>query len=611
MALTGFSSTDYLFRAAAVWPGAEPFFVNAWQFRPQGTSQGDGWALSNSGVQDEFRIRINNGNTICQEEDGGVVSNAGTGIQPPDSTWFSQQADFNTSIQVWLNAANNASTGGGSATGFDETRVGRSLYGSIFQTGWAIAEVSIWNTSGFSEANLDSLAALLHNGGAGGNGANPIDVNAQAAQPWTGALVAYWRLQNTSDICDLSGNGHDLSIVGSLSNFGTHPPVDSTAATCGVELIADAGAVAIAGQDALFRIDSVLNADPGSVPIVGQNADLLLDRVLIADPGALPIVGNDADFVIPGQFVIDADPGSIAILGQDAFFLVSVSAAPIFCQNCGKAYKRTDENVNFFFVSSEEIVGVESPVLIGVPIEIDQLHDSVIVPIVGTIPFGATVFLDFTTSGPNPDEVSIVDSRGNVYREQVREGASNLFKGFLNLPLLDGNRIEVRYSSIVGFTSLVAYYITGITDADAADSDHTLNQDTVGPIVVPNGGVAVASAYAFSVAGADGFVQDPLFTDIGAARVDITASVTRTVFSSSRQQGGTYAYAPTLIGTRRLTIASYAPVGSIKFKRGSYTSPRRIADVGAQILACPVDPMLELDRAMDRGDPYPHRATKR
>lgn len=47
------------------------------------------------------------------------------------------------------------------------------------------------------------------------------------------------------------------------------------------------------------------------------------------------------------------------------------------------------------------------------------------------------------------------------------------------------------------------------------------------------------------------------------------------------------------------------------FKRGDYTSPKRIFDIGAQILRCPVDPMPALDREMERGDPHPMRHTIR
>lgn len=303
MALTGWSVSNFLSRSTTtLWNGSDPLFINGWGFRPQDSGQGDMVGIGDATVSDEVRTRANNGNTICQDVDNGSVNTAGTGIQAPNNTWFSLQGNRTTSnLDVWLNGANNA---GGNASGttlsVDEIQVGRSILGSIWGSTWGLAEVSLWDTTGFSQTDLNNLAAKLATGGAGGNGANPLDVNAEAAQPWTGQLLAYWRLENTSDICDLSGNGHDLALNGTLSNHASHPPVDTTTASCGVELLAEAGAVDIVGQDATFLHDRVLAAEAGAMPIAGSDALFVHDRVLVADPGALSIVGSDAAFVLQG-----------------------------------------------------------------------------------------------------------------------------------------------------------------------------------------------------------------------------------------------------------------------------------------------------------------------
>ena len=91
-----------------------------------------------------------------------------------------------------------------------------------FNTG-GLAEVSIWGGA-MSAAEMDSLSALL------AAGDNPINLNAQAAQPWTGQLKAYWPLTSTSDLADASGNGHTLSMVGTLTNHASHPTIEAVSA---------------------------------------------------------------------------------------------------------------------------------------------------------------------------------------------------------------------------------------------------------------------------------------------------------------------------------------------------------------------------------------------
>jgi len=58
-------------------------------------------------------------------------------------------------------------------------------------------------------------------------GGNPLNINGQSAQPWTGKLVAYWDLPSTADLTDKSGNGHTLTTNGTLTNFASHPTIDA------------------------------------------------------------------------------------------------------------------------------------------------------------------------------------------------------------------------------------------------------------------------------------------------------------------------------------------------------------------------------------------------
>lgn len=225
MAITGWSLTDYLNRlTTTLWNGSDDLFANAWGFRPQDTGQGDLLGIGDATVSDEFRLRANNNNAICQDVNNGSVVSTTTGVEPPNETWFSVQGVKRASaneVQIWLDGANNDSSGLASgAISVDEVRVGQSLLGQPFGSTWGLAEVSFWDTTGFTNTELGNLATAL------AGGSNPLALNSQGAQPWGGMLVAYWRLQDNTDINDLSGNGHHLSTIGTLSTFGTHPPVD-------------------------------------------------------------------------------------------------------------------------------------------------------------------------------------------------------------------------------------------------------------------------------------------------------------------------------------------------------------------------------------------------
>lgn len=226
MAITGFSATDYLNRlTTTLWNGSDDLFANAWGFRPQDTGQGDVLGIGDASANDEFRLRVNNNNAITQDVDNGSVGSATTGVEPANNTWFSVQGVKQVSVtdlQVWLDGANNGSTAAASgAISVDEVQVGRSLLGSVFGSTWGLAEVSFWaDVSSFTNTQLGNLATQF------AGGANPLALNTQGGQPWAGLLIAYWRLQDNTDTNDLSGNGHHLSTVGTLSTFSTHPPVD-------------------------------------------------------------------------------------------------------------------------------------------------------------------------------------------------------------------------------------------------------------------------------------------------------------------------------------------------------------------------------------------------
>jgi hypothetical protein len=91
----------------------------------------------------------------------------------------------------------------------------------------AIADVAVWDTTGMSGAEIDSLVALVHTL-VSGFAPNPLVVNAQSGQPWEDTLLAYWPLDfnDASPWNDQSGNAHHLTMNGTLTEFASFAPVN-------------------------------------------------------------------------------------------------------------------------------------------------------------------------------------------------------------------------------------------------------------------------------------------------------------------------------------------------------------------------------------------------
>lgn len=98
-----------------------------------------------------------------------------------------------------------------------------------FDSAGGIAEVSIWDQTGWSDGNRDSFASRMYNGGAAGAGGNALAANAQASQPWTGDLKGYW-IDSANTTNDLSTNGKNLTVNGTLTAEGTHPTIEAAPA---------------------------------------------------------------------------------------------------------------------------------------------------------------------------------------------------------------------------------------------------------------------------------------------------------------------------------------------------------------------------------------------
>jgi hypothetical protein len=86
-----------------------------------------------------------------------------------------------------------------------------------------IAEVSMWDLTGFTTDNIETLANRLF------AGRNPINLRNEISQPWTGLLTAYV-INSSNTITDLSGNGNTFTMQGTLTDYGSHPSIDAVGA---------------------------------------------------------------------------------------------------------------------------------------------------------------------------------------------------------------------------------------------------------------------------------------------------------------------------------------------------------------------------------------------
>lgn len=226
-AVTGWSLSNYLARTASTPVTAFPFMLSIWG-NDGDTAQSCLIAIGQDGQNNQqlgvlgllattrevFALSRATGSQFAQSASGR-----------PANTWFHAFGELNAtnyrraSLDGVEGTANTSSTAPGVA---NAVKIGVRPNGSepYANTG-GLAEASVWATTGMTEANRLALGDKL------AAGDNPLAIDAEVGQPWTGLLLAYWRLSTHTDITDLSGNGYDLSTVGTLTTFGSHPPVDA------------------------------------------------------------------------------------------------------------------------------------------------------------------------------------------------------------------------------------------------------------------------------------------------------------------------------------------------------------------------------------------------
>jgi len=230
MALTSWNTTAYLHKAAAI--GAQPFYVSAWAKRPTGTALARN--IFSSGASGsavgQMVIWCNTDDTLQVEQQG--AGGAAIATAHPNDIWFHVGGAWiaSNSRRAYRNADTPGTNGGsGTPATVADTLIG---IGNNIANQWAVAgglaEVSMWNITGFTTGNIDSLDAKLYNGGAASAGGNPLNITVESAQPWSGKLLAYWPLTSTSDLANAANPGtNNMVMVGTLTNYATHPTIEA------------------------------------------------------------------------------------------------------------------------------------------------------------------------------------------------------------------------------------------------------------------------------------------------------------------------------------------------------------------------------------------------
>lgn len=221
MSISGFTVTDFLNALSALGIG-EPFGLWMRLNHPNAGVTGQIFVSGQDGQSDNRRhVLMLSAETIqaASFDTGGSAANAGT---VPGNAWAAAQAAWISSVlrSMWIEGAGRVDdTESRTPAAPDSVWVGITTTLSNPFPG-ALAEMAVWDLTGFSTADENDWAAL------GATAINPYLANRQNGAQWEGALVAYWRFRTPLDIQDLSGNGHDLQETGSLTTFASHPPSD-------------------------------------------------------------------------------------------------------------------------------------------------------------------------------------------------------------------------------------------------------------------------------------------------------------------------------------------------------------------------------------------------
>lgn len=219
---------------------AEPYLKSFWLYVPSTAAGGGGVHLYDGNDADDNEARFGfanptNGNiNACSR--ASAANSCATFNPMPEDQWIHVSLTHHSSTlrEIRVNAGAEVTNTASSAPVAPVI----SMVGTDFDPGPApldaalgIGSISYWDTLSFSATDRDNLTAELQ------SGRNPLAINADGAQPWSGRLITIEGVRSYAELVDLSDLG-PYSIVGSLSVFEvaavpSHPPVDPPPASVG------------------------------------------------------------------------------------------------------------------------------------------------------------------------------------------------------------------------------------------------------------------------------------------------------------------------------------------------------------------------------------------
>lgn len=232
MGVKDFTATDYYSLASAPIT-SYPLCISAWLYWPSASTNEAACAvwLGQASSSDRFAVAAvgqfgTNFTRIQAVSRIGSTTGAETTADFTEDAWFHYfgwwPSFTERNVQTDDGSDKNQNTVDMTGIGTPTLlRIGRRGDGTPapWDDSCGIAEVSIWTGTG-SSANDEALGDLL------ATGDNPLNLDETAAQPYTGKLVSYWTLETTSATTDQKG-ANDLTVNGTLANFGSHPTIDA------------------------------------------------------------------------------------------------------------------------------------------------------------------------------------------------------------------------------------------------------------------------------------------------------------------------------------------------------------------------------------------------
>jgi hypothetical protein len=284
--LTGWSTSNFLSVAAAIVTDGSPFGISAW------AHDGDDWVAGSIAISgtagtgnqahrlttDDGGTRIVSANARTTASGAALAASAFTA-----NAWFHGFGAYVSNLlrEARLNGADlGTHTLNRDPNAPDIFTVGsRDGGGTPWTAAGGICSVSLWDLTGFDETDRTALAAELATL-VEGVAPDPRDVDAQVGQPWSGMLLAYWRLADSTDLGDLVG-ANDLTMNGTLTTFGTASPVGDADEAGGEEVsdsaVASDAITAEAGYeqavtDGAVASDSIAGVAEGGAQEVSDSA---------------------------------------------------------------------------------------------------------------------------------------------------------------------------------------------------------------------------------------------------------------------------------------------------------------------------------------------------